>query len=41
MSNNATGEKAGPLKAKLFMATGVFNARVLRIYLSDFDRGLE
>ena len=32
------GEFGMPLGAKLFMAERVFNRRVLRILLSDFDK---
>ena len=36
-----TGKKGRPLRAKLFVAERVFNRRVLRILLSDFDEGQE
>ena len=34
-------EKNRPLRAKLFMADGVFNRVVLRILISEFDKGQE
>ena len=36
-----TGKKGRPLRAKPFMAGGVFNRVVPRILLSEFDEGQE
>ena len=36
-----TGKKGRPLRANIFMAERVFKCDVLRILLSEFDKGQE